>query len=465
MLDISIPALTEADFQKLQFEHCTVYEKYDGTKLSIIRNDQPYDPDDYTKNWIVAYKGNIIYPTEFEGVDSVVCARDSIGTSQYKFVHALLNQNHWRLRDIGCNQEFFFEFTMNKPTLTRDYKYPHKLILIAWSPITYEVSFGQIKTNPNQFLCDNRELVADDFGVWTPQVTYRGRLAGISGDFETTRKYLLSYPSSLGGLMEGVVIDIEGKLYKLLQDDQHDAKTRANKKNRYRMGVEDESAYWGTIRGVANAIFDRYCDLDLQDSLFHVSGQIYRLNKLPIVHTKKTLLQIQDDLFLTAKMMLTRALPGNNGALVVGRFSPPTRAHVEMVRDAILKYDKVVLNIVDSGKTDDQNPFPIELRVEMWKKIFPTLDIQTSKTGNLITIINKAERNINAVVCGTDRVETYKKQLARSPDVVVDEVERLEDDISATKVRQALKDDDKNIFWSMMYPSHYDFYDDLKQYI
>ena len=73
MLDISIKALDKSitskkkaiDFIK---KHVRVVEKIDGTKLTLIRNDEPFDPDDYTKNWIVSYKGRIIYPTEFKGL-------------------------------------------------------------------------------------------------------------------------------------------------------------------------------------------------------------------------------------------------------------------------------------------------------------------------------------------------------------------------------------------------------------
>ena len=41
-----------------------VEEKIDGTKLVIVRTDVD-DKDKWYNNWIVAYKGNILYPDEF----------------------------------------------------------------------------------------------------------------------------------------------------------------------------------------------------------------------------------------------------------------------------------------------------------------------------------------------------------------------------------------------------------------
>jgi hypothetical protein len=35
-------------------------EKVDGTKLTLVRTNQT-DPNDYTKNWVVAYKGTVLH--------------------------------------------------------------------------------------------------------------------------------------------------------------------------------------------------------------------------------------------------------------------------------------------------------------------------------------------------------------------------------------------------------------------
>ena len=58
--------------------------------------------------------------------------------------------------------------------------------------------------------------------------------------------------------------------------------------------------------------------------------------------------------------------------------------------------------------------------------------------------------------CGTDRIESYQKMASKyaeqshlSPDFKMIEIKRSDEDISATKVRQALADDDKKTFDKM----------------
>ena len=68
-LDVSIKHLKKEinnDKKALNFVNKRLYveEKIDGTKLVIIRTDKD-DKDKWYNNWIVAYKGNILYPEEF----------------------------------------------------------------------------------------------------------------------------------------------------------------------------------------------------------------------------------------------------------------------------------------------------------------------------------------------------------------------------------------------------------------
>ena len=138
MLDISIKPLLKVvnkPAKALGFikKHIVAVEKIDGTKLTLIRNDLPFDPRDYSKNWIVSYKGNVIYPSEFfglEGRDSEI-KESAIGASQYKFVHDHLRKIHPRTASIPCDTEFFVEFVQNKPTVTRDYCVKHGLFLVG----------------------------------------------------------------------------------------------------------------------------------------------------------------------------------------------------------------------------------------------------------------------------------------------------------------------------------------------
>ena len=103
-LDISIPELKHTLTNELKCKTfltmpVTIEEKYDGTKLTLIRNSQDYSKD-YRKNWIVAYKSFIIYPEEFENIDRSKIKKESIGISQYAFVHDILKISQDKLKDI-----------------------------------------------------------------------------------------------------------------------------------------------------------------------------------------------------------------------------------------------------------------------------------------------------------------------------------------------------------------------------
>jgi len=157
--------------------------------------------------------------------------------------------------------------------------------------------------------------------------------------------------------------------------------------------------------------------------------------------------------------------PGDNGALFSGRFSPPTKAHMQIISDAFTKYDTVTLNIVKSGKVNDENPFPLELQVSIWAAVFPQLAIQISKTGYLPAIIEEAVNNIKVVLAGTDRKDDYERLLLKLPDVRVETIPRTDKDISASKIRKALQNNDVKTFKQMMHPKTYKFYNELKQYV
>ena len=75
MLDVSIPNIDKVlkDESQIIFfldKQIKVYEKFDGTKLTLLRNEQPF-LNDYRNNWIVSYKGNVLYQYGFTENDHV----------------------------------------------------------------------------------------------------------------------------------------------------------------------------------------------------------------------------------------------------------------------------------------------------------------------------------------------------------------------------------------------------------
>jgi len=499
MLDVSIPNIDKVlkDESQIIFfldKQIKVYEKFDGTKLTLLRNEQPF-LNDYRNNWIVSYKGNVLYPQSFKHVNRKDIKKESIGISQYALIFDHLHQIHQNTKDIPPNTEFFVEFIMNKPTITRDYKHKHQFFLIGYAPVLdYKINNGKIEINSDKLVMDKREEYAEILNINVPPLLLDGNLNNFKNSVRSKKlhsiyrrhKKLLKtqdvkqklnifktifteVPSILGGKVEGVVIEYDDMMLKILQQDQHDPIVRAEKKQRYRMEDRRETSYYEAIKDAALQKIDLLGKISsVSQAMQYLGDLIYNDKHINIQHDKKGLLNIKDDIFLTAKQMVVKYLPGNNWALIQGRFQPLTKAHVEMINYGLGKYDGVIVVIITGDETDkSKNPFDFETRKLMVETVFRhrKYEVVESKSGFIPTVINKIDKNINAVIAGSDRVLDYRKQLEKMSDVVVDEIERTEDDISASKVRQALVNNNLEQFKQNMPFELYYFFDVLKEKI
>ncbi|MFW6122270.1 MAG: adenylyltransferase/cytidyltransferase family protein [Petrotogales bacterium] len=66
-----------------------------------------------------------------------------------------------------------------------------------------------------------------------------------------------------------------------------------------------------------------------------------------------------------------------NTALIIGRFQPLHKGHIELIRTAIEKFGRVQIGIRNT-KRDEKNPYSIDTRIEMIKQEFTT-EIQKDK--------------------------------------------------------------------------------------
>ena len=239
-------------------------------------------------------------------------------------------------------------------------------------------------------------------------------------------------------------------MLKWQQEYQLDQEARRQLKLKYQdENPEVETQYWNNVRLAALEISNTIKitpKSELKDLVKELSNALkkYRLN---FKHPKKDKTNIEDDIQLTAKQIIMRKLKGNNNALIIGRFQPLTKGHVKMIKTAYKECDDVYINIVKGKKSDkDKNPFSLEVQEKMIKAVFPNINIINGTTGNIITMINKINDNINWIYCGTDRLYSYENQLKKMPDVKIREIERTDEDISATKVRESLINDDEKEF-------------------
>jgi len=165
-------------------------------------------------------------------------------------------------------------------------------------------------------------------------------------------------------------------------------------------------------------------------------------------------------------------------AVFLGRFQPLTKAHVEIIRK-IEKAEKlpVVVFIVKGKKTSqnkEKNPFPLDIQIELFKKVFGNkVEVKTIPTGFIGDIINTLRQEGKeplVLYCGSDRVKGYEGQLKRYEDIFfanikVKEVPRTNEDISATKVRNALKNNDFETFKKNTDKAIWNEFEKLKKYI
>ena len=131
-LDISILAANKFlnSNKKLEWFFNTPVEieaKTDGVKVTALKIADDGDLSD----WIIAYKGHILYSEEFNYNSDDSIKKSSIGSSQFKIV-----LDHFKSlgkTSIPVGTELQLEYLMRKPTLSSNYERPHGIVLIGYS--------------------------------------------------------------------------------------------------------------------------------------------------------------------------------------------------------------------------------------------------------------------------------------------------------------------------------------------
>lgn len=175
--------------------------------------------------------------------------------------------------------------------------------------------------------------------------------------------------------------------------------------------------------------------------------------------------------------------------IIIGRFQPFTNGHMKCVDWA---YEKKRLNtvicIIDtpSNKIDKKHPFSTDLLMRYYKNLSTLNDhienIVVVKSADIIKIsdeLNKYGYTIGSWTCGSDRYDDYLRistnyhdRANLSEDFELLEVPRMDEDVSATQVRDALLKNDKKKFFKLTPYSKLvgrilfkDIFDDLRKQI
>lgn len=459
MLDISILAASkyltsEKRKEEFLYSHCVVTQKVDGIKVTLIKIS---DTGDNLKDFIVSYKNNIIYPTEYEYASTQKIKQNSINNSQFKIFFEHLKK--YDLSQIPKGIEFSIEFACKKPTLSSNYT-KHGFILLAYCKSTYKISGGKIRFNSGERQEAKREQFAKIFRFGTPVLLFDGILANFERgikhkdvraayskiantmDVKNMDAYIgkitdifLSIDSLWGGKEEGCVLEYDSGLkLKIQQSYQVDQEARNKIKMRYKNDdPEKENQYWKDIRAAAlNLISTMGQPTEKNMGItLEVLGKKLKYFKHGITHSKKSDLQILDDIQTTAKDVLIRRMKGNNGALFLGKFRILTTAHYGIIEYGIKNFDTLTVCLVSNKETKAYD----HLRLKMLQLCFGNkIEVIQHSSGHIFSIIQKSQNNINSILCGSDRVQDYMNQVRSNPDINVIETPRTSEDISATKV-------------------------------
>ena len=146
--------------------------------------------------------------------------------------------------------------------------------------------------------------------------------------------------------------------------------------------------------------------------------------------------------------------------IITGRFQPVTSGHTKVVEQMKSKFKEPIMIVLIKGEKlrldKEKNPLDEDTQIKLIKKSLGSKikDVMVTTDGFIGTIVDSLRRkNMEPVAfwLGTDRLENYKNQVNKfgkdlDLDLKLEEVKRTEDDISATKVRDSIKNDDFSVF-------------------
>jgi cytidyltransferase-like protein len=156
--------------------------------------------------------------------------------------------------------------------------------------------------------------------------------------------------------------------------------------------------------------------------------------------------------------------------LFVGRFQPLTKAHIHIIEQISNENDRGIIFLVKANKKNSvNNPFNEDLQRNMINEVIPSnIDVVTLPSAYFVDYINTLPNDEFTIYAGTDRVESYSrfsKYMEHEKTLEVKEVTRTDEDISATKVREALKSDDYSTFETLIDERVHKYFEVLKDEI
>lgn len=147
-----------------------------------------------------------------------------------------------------------------------------------------------------------------------------------------------------------------------------------------------------------------------------------------------------------------------------GRFQPPTKLHEKIIKDHAKQFDEFYVVVVEGekSKNEPKNFLTAGERVKFLTRMSPrNVTVIHHNNAKVWEIINKYNidtlNNEVTLFAGSDRVKSYQNDIEihrgeLNTDVEVKEIRRVEgpDNVSATKVRNALMSNDYNEYKNLV---------------
>jgi hypothetical protein len=481
----------------LEDPNVKIVEKIDGTKLTLLRRNNPFDPNNYAKNWYIAYKGNIIYPGEARGLASreEEVRASSSGTAQYSLIHSHMARVHPNTESIPPGTEFFLEFVQRKPTISREYPQKHGIFLTMYGRSRYKATGTHLVTDitPEEGQ-PNLTAYARALGVNTYPVLFEGGLSSLErlrdgiknrmiqnryvklfdklkaayedsgpdkplkivdtiyalfSDFQTTLSTDADvsaegeYPAAEGSVFS---TSATGALYKALRYDQHDVEHRVSIKKKYRAETQEaEQAYWNGIVGLASEISAEHApqqrrnvpEVEFDKTLEDIHQECYFdaaiANRLGALIHPKSLIQRQEDLFLTVKSQVMRRLEiGTQNGISIGIFvlagKPVHEGHWQMIGRVARECDEALIITSTTGRDE----IPSGVMIDAWKVV---LEPQFHRDYPNATLIITSESPLDIAI---DKMRQLKDVVSKF--VFYSDAEDAQGKYSAKKMAERIKD-------------------------
>ena len=168
----------------------------------------------------------------------------------------------------------------------------------------------------------------------------------------------------------------------------------------------------------------------------------------------------------------------NSVNIMVGRFQPFTLGHLKCLKAIKDNLGVPTFLCVIPGNGDDKHPFRGKAQDDMFERLMeahPDLIAGMNYVKNAfiefwIGAVKEAGFEPVSWTCGTDRFEAYRSMAEKhgqkyglSPEFQVHLVDRADDNISATSVRECLLNDDREGYMSQMPECLHGMYDELRQ--